>query len=304
LSEDIVPIRTAPVMTSAEALDWKARISSIAHSLRLLLFEGYERRVWEALGYQHWTACLQAIAEEHRFSERHLWRLHAANETEQRLTPGSVGQIPEKYLRPITTLQPDEQREVWSLAVDTAPDGHVTAAHVQTVVDQHYFRVQCTGEQEWYTPQPYIDAARQVLGTIDLDPATSLQAQARIQATRFYTADDDGLSHAWAGHTVFLNPPYTQPLMEQFVDKLLAELQAGHTAEAILLTHNYTDTVWFHKAEAIAQHICFTKGRIRFVRADGFQASPTQGQAFFYFGPHHERFAAVFSAFGFIVQRI
>jgi hypothetical protein len=185
LSDIIVPLLISPVMTSEEAVDWKARISSCANQLRLLLFEGHERRAWEALGYVTWTDCLKALAEEYRFSERRLWQLHAANQSEQLLNNCSVGEIPESQLRPITGLPPQEQREVWQEAVDTAPDGKVTAAHVQAVVDQRYFRVQCTGEQEWYTPQPYIDAAREVLGTIDLDPATSLQAQERIQAARF-----------------------------------------------------------------------------------------------------------------------
>jgi phage N-6-adenine-methyltransferase len=232
-----------------------------------------------------------------------LWQLHAANETEQLLNHGSVGTIPERQLRPLTALPPDEQRAVWQEAVDTAPDGHVTAVHVQALVDRRHFRVQCSGEQEWYTPPLYIDAARHVLGTIDLDPATSVQAQTRIQATHFYTAMDQALMQDWSG-CVWLNPPYAQPLMERFVEKLLSELAAGRVEQAILLTHNYTDTAWFHAAEAMASRICFTKGRIRFVRADGHQDSPTNGQAFFYFGPHPERFTAVFSAFGCIVQPI
>jgi hypothetical protein len=127
----------SPVMTSEEALEWKARISACANQLRLLLFEGHERRAWEALGYTTWTDCLKAIAEEHRFSERHLWRLHAANETEKVLTPGSVGEIPEKHLRPLTTLEPAEQRAVWQEVQATAPEGKVTATHVETIARQH-----------------------------------------------------------------------------------------------------------------------------------------------------------------------
>jgi hypothetical protein len=64
-----------------------------------------------------------------------------------------------------------------------------------------------------------------------------------------------------------------------------------------MLTHNYTDTAWFHDAQARAGLLCFTRGRISFVGASG---PPTQGQAFFYFGADGEKFRAVFSAFGFI----
>jgi phage N-6-adenine-methyltransferase len=162
-----------------------------------------------------------------------------------------------------------------------------------------YFRANFTGDQEWYTPAEYIHAARQVLGTIDLDPASSDGAQATVQAQRFYTAKDNALVRAWSGK-VWLNPPFTQPLIEHFVVRLVAEVQAGHVTEAILLTHNYTDTKWFHAAEAAASCICFTRGRIKFVDTKGNRAAPTQGQAFFYFGAHVEQFSAVFGPLGMI----
>jgi phage N-6-adenine-methyltransferase len=162
-----------------------------------------------------------------------------------------------------------------------------------------HFRTRFTGDQEWYTPARYIDAVRDVLGTIDLDPASSPEAQQTVRATRFYTAEDHGLTQAWQGR-VFMNPPYAQPLIEQFITRLIAEVHAGHVTEAILLTHNYSDTAWFHQAEAAAQRLCFTKGRIRFRRADGVRDSPTNGQVFFYFGADPSRFVEVFSALGFI----
>lgn len=59
---------------------------------------------------------------------------------------------------------------------------------------------------EHYTPAPYIAGARAVLATIDLDPASSAAANKTVQATRFYTAEDDGLALPWGGG-VYLNPP-------------------------------------------------------------------------------------------------
>jgi protein gp37 len=56
----------------------------------------------------------------------------------ENLTPIGVKPETESQLRPLTALKsPDEQREAWTLAVDTAPDGKVTAAHVETVVKQY-----------------------------------------------------------------------------------------------------------------------------------------------------------------------
>jgi phage N-6-adenine-methyltransferase len=160
-----------------------------------------------------------------------------------------------------------------------------------------YFRTQFTGEQEWYTPVQYLDAVRQVLGVIELDPASSDEAQQTVQATRYFTAQENGLSHAWGGR-IFLNPPYTQPLIEHFVTRLVEEFHQSHVQEAILLSHNYTDTKWFHRAESAAACLCFTRGRIKFIDTKGNRAAPPQGQVFFYFGRNPERFTEVFAQFG------
>ena len=174
-----------------------------------------------------------------------------------------------------------------------------TNADIQRAVKGSHFRSHFTGENEWYTPAPYVEAARACLGSIDLDPATAPAAQATIRAARFFTRDDDGLKHEWRGR-IWLNPPYAQPEIARFIEKLLLEVNAGRATEAILLTHNYTDTAWFHAAAGQCTALCFTRGRIRFVGACGEIAAPTQGQAFFYFGPGLERFRETFGGFGFI----
>lgn len=156
-----------------------------------------------------------------------------------------------------------------------------------------------TGEVEWYTPAEYIEAARLVMGGIDLDPASSDQAQITVKATAYFTAETDGLVHEWNGR-IWMNPPYAQPLIRQFVEKLIVEATAGRVTEAIVLTHNSTDTYWFHRLEEITLRICFTKGRISFIRDDYEPASPTQGQAFFYLGEDDRKFNEVFKQYGFI----
>jgi len=58
-------------------------------------------------------------------------RLIAAAETAENLRP--IGLIPqsESVIRPLTRLDPDQQRQVYQRAVETAPNGKVTAAHVE-----------------------------------------------------------------------------------------------------------------------------------------------------------------------------
>jgi hypothetical protein len=86
---------------------------------------------------------------------------------------------------------------------------------------------------EWYTPAQYVDAAREVLGGIDLDPASCDQANRTVRARTYYTAQDDGLEHYWHGR-VWLNPPYGKS-SALFVGKLLAERAAGRVDAAIVL---------------------------------------------------------------------
>lgn len=160
-----------------------------------------------------------------------------------------------------------------------------------------------TGEFERYTPTEYIEAARQVLGEIDLDPASSELAQETVRATECFTAEDDGLEREWHGR-VWLNPPYHRELAPKFIDKLVAEIAAGRVDEAIVLTNNSTDTQWFRAAADVCDAICFVTGRIRFEVPNANPVLPTQGQAFFYFGVNTKRFVRVFKAIGFCVKVI
>jgi hypothetical protein len=128
-------------------------------------------------------------------------------------------------------------------------------------------------------------------------------AQRTVKAKAYFSAARNGLTKEWCGK-VFLNPPFSQSLIAPFVAKLLAEIAAGNVTEAIMLTNNYTDTVWFQSAVAVADAICFTKGRVRYEDPEGNPCQPTQGQAFFYFGNHLDVFARTFEpAVGFIVTR-
>jgi len=67
---------------------------------------------------------------------------------------------------------------------------------------------------EYYTPKHIIDA----LGHFDLDPATPPNPRWRT-ADVMYTKEDDGLKQDWFGR-VFLNPPYSRPLVNQFMEKM------------------------------------------------------------------------------------
>lgn len=187
--------------------------------------------------------------------------------------------------------------------IDTPAETQIYAAEnpkeAPAIVHNH--RAQGTGENEWYTPEQHIHSVRTVMGAIDLDPATSELANQKVQAETIFTQSENGLEQEWHGR-VWLNPPYSQPAISQFSEKLASEWESGRIQSAIALTHNYTDTKWFHRLAKTCRAICFTKGRIGFQNPEGKTAAPTQGQAFFYFGDAPDQFAEEFSRHGFVVE--
>ena len=141
-----------------------------------------------------------------------------------------------------------------------------------------------TGDMEWITPLRIVNAARHIMGAIDLDPASSHEAQRLVKAGAYFTKDHNGLEHDWSGR-VWLNPPYKAGLVSKFVDKLIAEMQACRVTQAIMLTNNATETKWAQRlVESRMVHcIALLKGRVRFLHFDENNVlvpklNPLQGQ--------------------------
>lgn len=127
---DIIQIE----MTAEEARICIDNINTNLRNTRALLLDLYERQGWKALGYESWRAC---VTGEFKEKQTYLYYQLAAARAEKNLstiveTP--MGTIPEAHLRHLASLPPDEQREVYKKALETAPEGKVTAKHVELTV--------------------------------------------------------------------------------------------------------------------------------------------------------------------------
>ena len=127
------------------------------------------------------------------------------------------------------------------------------------------FERSANATDEWYTPKEIIDE----LGVFDTDPCAPINPLWQT-AKIMYNKLDDGLTKDWVGR-VWLNPPYSRPLIEQFVRRL-----AEH-GNGIALLFNRCDSKMF-------QDVVF-ENRIRFFRPDGTRGdSPGCGSILIAFG--------------------
>ena len=170
----------------------------------------------------------------------------------------------------IATLPEETQREISSLP---------SRKEIVEEAKKHVHVAQNSGNNEWYTPEEFIEAARESMGGIDLDPASSDIANKTVKADNYFTQETNGLEHHWFGR-VWMNPPYAQPLMGNFADKLKQEVEIGGVTAFCVLVNNATETKWFKTIASVADHICFTSGRVKFLDPEGNKSgAPLQGQA-------------------------
>ena len=181
-----------------------------------------------------------------------------------------------------------------ALQEDRAP----TKSDIRRAVENKPHVSNNSGNNEWYTPAPLIEAAIQAMGTIDLDPASSAIANKVVRAETFYTAEIDGLTQPWRGN-VWMNPPYAQPLVAHFCEAVSAKYDAKEIKRACVLVNNATETAWFQRMLGSAAALCFLRSRVRFIDPTGEPSgAPLQGQAVIYLGENPYRFVRSFGELG------
>lgn len=123
-----------------------------------------------------------------------------------------------------------------------------------------------SGTDEWLTPPEVLEA----LGQFDLDPC-SPENRPWSTAAHHWTEADDGLSKDWWGR-VWLNPPYSRPLIGRFMARM-----ADHgRGTALIFARCETDHFFRHVWEA-ATGLLFLRGRLYFHTVDGKRARHNAG---------------------------
>lgn len=166
--------------------------------------------------------------------------------------------------------------------------GLVRAARGQAV---HF----SSASEEWTTPPGVIEAVVELLGEIDLDPASD--AARSIPAKHHFTVENNGLAKPWSGR-VFLNPPYGHVLPD-WVEAFAARHERAEFTEGLLLVPSRTDTEWFHRLRNYPR--CFITGRLRF--GGHHNTAPFPSMAV-YAGPRVAHFYRAFRKLGDIYARV
>ena len=190
----------------------------------------------------------------------------------------------------VTKMMQEEQEEIASRI-----QSGENAKSVVLEVQKRPHVANNSGNNEWYTPAEYIEAARKAMGSIDTDPASNDIANKVVKAEKYYTIETNGLAHDWTGN-VWMNPPYSSDLISKFVEKL--KEQRANYNQAIILVNNATETQWFYEIVKIASAVCFPKSRVKFYMPDGKTGAPLQGQAVLYVGDNYEKFISAFGGIG------
>ena len=114
-------------------------------------------------------------------------------------------------------------------------------------------------KDDWETP-PYFFKLLDGLFHFTLDPCASKE---NFKCVFYYTEEDNGLKYSWEGHTVFVNPPFSN--IAPWVKKCYEEGQKYATT-VVMIIPSRTDTRYWHDYVMKAKEIWFCKGRVNFLR--------------------------------------
>lgn len=147
---------------------------------------------------------------------------------------------------------------------------------------------QDSGNSEYYTPIEIVNAAREVMGSIDLDPFSSEKANEVVRAKIFYHKERDGFSHPWFGN-VWMNHPFSKANNKRCIKALVAEFKYGYVNQACCITFTATSEKWFQPLLDFPQ--CYLAPRTNYYLPDGsLQRGTPKGSVVTYLGDNVNKF--------------
>ena len=152
-----------------------------------------------------------------------------------------------------------------------------------------------SGNQEWYTPPEIIEAARQCLSIIELDPFSCTKANEVVRAEKYYTKEDNGFALPWDGKKVWCNHPFSRENNSAIANKVDTEYFMG--AEIVMITFAATSEKWFKPLLRFPQ--CFLHGRTNYLDQNGNKVKGvTKGSVVTYLGDNPDEFYEAFKHLG------
>lgn len=172
-------------------------------------------------------------------------------------------------------------------------------------------------DTEYFTPPFILNRVHSFLGGIELDPASSEQANQTVRANRFFTKEMNAMEQEWKAYTVWMNHPFGRAqarcrcLCDQnhvhhsfdlhgnkvWVNRFVKEFMDGNFQHGICITYACTSEAWFQPLMKYPQ--CFLSPRTNYLLPDGtVKKGVTKGSVLTYLGSDWHGFRESFKDLG------
>ena len=277
----------------------------------------YRRTIARGLGYECPEIVRSDLTEEEaRIMARalNLARRQLSTAEKRQIIADQLQETPERSARWVGKMLGVDHKTVLSVRAELQSGGEIP--HLTTTLGRDgksyptsiltsgptsaYESATVCVNHERYTPSWLVESVRQVFGKIDLDPASSKQANKVVKANVFFTKKMDGLKRRWRGR-VFLNPPFDN--WPAWVAKLDREIEAHRVKQVIVVgPANLSAYRCLLKRDGL---LLVPSTRPKYYDPGGDKlVDPPFGSLICYVGGRRDSFLAAFRAHGLILRAV
>ncbi len=269
---------------------------------RKIIDGNYRKQIAIELGYE----CPEIVhggldEEEMRTLARALNLARRQFDTAQKreIIADQLRETPDWSLRRTAKMLGVDHKTVASVREDLRATGEIPHFD-ETIGLDGKSRSTADTNHERYTPPAIMDAVREVLKQIDLDPASCSKANEVVKASSFFSSETNGLNMRWRGK-VFLNPPFDD--WPAWLAKLEKEIATKRVKEAVVI--GPANVCAFRPLLLRGGLLLVPTERPKFLdpSADRLIAPPF-GALICYWGEEKDRFVEVFGEQGLILRQV